>query len=147
MLTGNVPPFMFAEMVKLVLLDLGDNCLSGRLPSSLSQLDHCEMLYLQHNRFCDVLHDNFNPTSASSSSSASPDIGPTWPQMSSLMRLNLSGNPLTGTLNLSTIDRILPQLQLCDICGTSIRGEGTILALIALVRIVLFGFTYRYVVL
>lgn len=50
-----MPPNLFQFMKQLVLLDLGNNALTGPLPHSLSCLELCEMLYLQHNQFCGKL--------------------------------------------------------------------------------------------
>ncbi|QHO24811.1 hypothetical protein HN51_048310 [Arachis hypogaea] len=108
-LKGPLPSTHFEGLINLVSIDLGDNSLDGRVPSSLFNLPSLQLLSLSNNRFDGQL-DEFPNSSFSligmldlSGNSLQGRIPLSIFQLKRLTFLELSTNMFNGTIQLSMI--------------------------------------------
>ncbi|XP_027337243.1 receptor-like protein 7 [Abrus precatorius] len=117
---GTIQSTHFEGLVNLVSIDLGDNFLNGRIPSSLFTLPSLQVLMLSYNKFDEVLEEFSN---ASSSLLEMLDLSGNYLQgpipfsifhLKRLGLLQLSSNKFNGTIQLDMIQH-LPKLTTLDL--------------------------------
>ncbi|XP_061368254.1 receptor-like protein 7 [Gastrolobium bilobum] len=129
--SGTVPTTHFEGLINLMSIDLGDNSLEGRVPSSLFRLQSLEQLMLYYNKFDGILEEFPN---APSSLLEMVDLsgnnfeGPITMSISKLRRLRLlqlSKNKFNGTIQLDMFGR-LQNLTTLDLSHNNLLVDANI---------------------
>ncbi|KAJ1416245.1 Leucine-rich repeat [Sesbania bispinosa] len=128
---GTVPSSHFEGLKTLMSIDLGDNSLDGRVPSSLFRLQSLQQLMLYYNKF-DGMLDEFPNASWSllemidlSGNNFEGPIPMSIFQLKRLRLLQLSKNKFNGTVQLDIVGR-LQNLSTLDLSHNNLFVDASI---------------------
>ncbi|MED6139968.1 hypothetical protein PIB30_088726, partial [Stylosanthes scabra] len=130
-LTGEILSTHWEELSNLCTVNLGDNFFSGKIPKSLFTLSSLQEVTLSNNGFEGILDEFQNTTSSTlelvdlSINKLEGPIPLSFFGLKRLTLLNLSWNKFNGTIQLDTIHKKLPYLNVLGLSNNKLSVEIT----------------------